>query len=641
MAEPHAQAATLIPGYEILSELGRGGVSTVYLARHEILEREVAIKVMSPALTVEEGFSRRFIREGKTVARLEHPGIVRVYDVSVSNYRPYIAMEYLPGGSLKDRIKRPMPPGEAIAVLQSITDSLGYAHATGIFHRDVKPENILFRRNGDPVLTDFGIAKSDSHDTALTSVGVVVGTPRYISPEQAQGHGCDERSDIYALGVILHEMLTARPPYDVKGSMSLLYAHINDPIPRLPGALKAYQSLLDDLLAKDPDQRIPDCETLAERLNELAGDNRPAIVEKTRESRVPPLRRRRRYRRTKPRTWVLAAVATALFGYLIWSREGLWMPGTATGEENIDLRAAVTRLMEEGEPQVPKQDGIPSTGGKNVPPVEREAGLPVDKEYRRPPWETETLPIQSNVELEGGDRAVVRREALPAGGEIPPPEEKATHARSGGAEKPTTDKETAKLEGVAKVDERRWRTLPRDEAELDDLYRRAQSLYYGVTGRRDRAAAVDLYREAASYGHAASQFRLGVAYGNGEGVARDEQQAVQWLARAARAGIRDARYNLILAKLFGPRPDPAEAARVARQLANESYAPVYRILGWMYNTGFGVDSSFTQSVRWNFKTMVGDWTGNAVAPNAVVAHWERRLNAELDKIWGPGPPEVK
>lgn len=544
MAHSGTQAATHIPGYEVLSELGRGGVSTVYLARHELLEREVAIKVMSPALTVEEGFSKRFIREGQTIARLEHPGIVRVYDVSVSDYRPYIAMEYLPGGSLKDRMKEPIPPEEAVSLLRSIADSLSYAHDSGIFHRDVKPENILFRNNGDSVLTDFGIAKSDSQDTALTSVGVVVGTPRYISPEQAQGHGSDGRADIYALGVILYEMLTGRPPYDVRGSMSLLYAHINDPIPRLPEDLVAYQDLVDDLLAKDPEQRVPDCPTLVARLDGLAdGDVSP---ERIRRKSLPlPSHHRPWYKRSKPRIGIMSTVAAALLLYLLWSQQYLLFP--VAGTEQGDLKSTVTRLLEDDAQAVPD-------GGQAVPEEDSSGG--------------------------GG-------------------------------------------------------------ADLDRMFDRAVALYTGVGGETNQSAAVELYRQAADGGHALSQFHLGVAYGNGAGVTRNERRAADWLARAAAAGIPDAQYNLILAKIFGPAPNPGEAARVARDLAKNDYAPVYRILGWMYNTGTGVDSSFTQSVRWSMKTMVGDWTGKSHAPDRVVDQWERRLNQELGKIRGSRSPEVK
>jgi TPR repeat protein len=180
-----------------------------------------------------------------------------------------------------------------------------------------------------------------------------------------------------------------------------------------------------------------------------------------------------------------------------------------------------------------------------------------------------------------------------------------------------------------------------EQTDPQSAFERARALYAGPGSRRNASAAAALYREAATDGHAPAQYHLGVMYGNGEGVARDEKRAVQWLTRAAQSGLRDAKYNLILAKIFGPEPDMSEAARIARELAEQEYAPVYRILGWMYNTGTGVNSSFTQSVRWSVKTMMGDVTGRAHRPERVVERWERRLDVELAKIWASGPPEVK
>ncbi len=159
----------------------------------------------------------------------------------------------------------------------------------------------------------------------------------------------------------------------------------------------------------------------------------------------------------------------------------------------------------------------------------------------------------------------------------------------------------------------------------------------GTVAEANLVAAADLHEQAADKGHALSQYYLGVAYGNGDGVERDESRALQWLRRAAEAGVRGARYNLVLADFFGSNPDTAAAAREAQALAAQNYAPVYRILGWMYNTGTGVDSSFTQSVRWNAKTMLGEVTGKRSRPRWVVRNWERQLHAELGKIRDANP----
>lgn len=577
-----------LPGYTLLREIGRGGVSTVYLARHELLGREDAIKVISPILAVEEGFNKRFIREGQTVAQLKHPGIVTVYDVSVADQRPFIAMEYLPGGSLKDRIKSPLPPDEAIAFMRTISDSLGHAHSRGVFHRDVKPENILFRDNGEAVLTDFGIAKSESHDTALTSIGVVVGTPRYISPEQAQGNGGDARSDIYALGVIFYEMLTGRPPYDVQGSMSLLYAHINDPIPRLPEELAGYQALLDDLLAKDPEQRISDCALLLSRLED---PDRPVRHRWIRRAwhRLAGRRPASRPRRSRWPVITAAALIVPAVALLLWMQS--YLAGSGSGPESgQDFRNMVSRLVANGETAGPRDD---------------------------PGW---------------------RADEQPAAAVAP-----ARETRGNASGEPVEGLE--KLELATRPDypdtEGLDRTVDTRRLDAQSIYNQAQALLSGRVGEEHLVAAAELHEQAAARGHAMSQYYLGVAHANGDGVERDESRALHWLERAAESGVRGAQYNLVLARIFGSNPDAGAAAESALRLAEQKYAPVYRILGWMYNTGTGVDSSFAQSVRWNARTMLGEITGKAASPRWVVRRWQSRLEVELGKLRGTDPPGVE
>jgi len=274
-----------IPNYHIEGEIGRGGIATVYLAVQKSLNREVALKVMSPALAADPNFTERFMREGRTVAQLSHPNIVTIHDIGVSDYHHYIAMEYVQGGSLTKYLVNQPSPRWGLAVIQQIASALGYAHRQGFIHRDVKPENILFREDGTAVLTDFGIAKSThDDDSQLTTVGTIVGTPRYMSPEQADGRGTDPRSDIYALGVILYEMLAGHPPYQGPDSLSTLYAHVNEPIPSLPEEVETLQPLIDSMLAKQLEDRVPDCRTLVNIIRMIQRDGKVPTLQNAKSS---------------------------------------------------------------------------------------------------------------------------------------------------------------------------------------------------------------------------------------------------------------------------------------------------------------------------------------------------------------------
>ncbi|MDP2229231.1 MAG: protein kinase [Moraxellaceae bacterium] len=249
MSEP------LIPGYTLISTLGKGGMATVYLAMHEKFEREVALKVMAPALSADAGFRERFLREAKIVAKISHPNIVTVYDVNEVDGVHYIAMEYHSGGDLKARLREGLSVREALTITKEIARALAYAHSKGYVHRDIKPDNILFRVDGSAVLTDFGIAKATEGDANLTQMGMVAGTPKYMSPEQARGQQLDGDSDLYSLGIVLFEMLTGRLPYEASDAIALGIMHMNAPIPKLEGRLAHFQPLLDRLLAKQAAQR--------------------------------------------------------------------------------------------------------------------------------------------------------------------------------------------------------------------------------------------------------------------------------------------------------------------------------------------------------------------------------------------------
>lgn len=242
-------------------------MATVYLALQESLQREVALKVMDPALADQPGFTERFLKEGRLIARLVHPNIVTVYDVGEADGIFYLAMECLPHDDLSHRIRQKLEPEKAIRILEQMAGALAVAHRHGIIHRDIKPANILFRDSDTAVLTDFGIAKMRTADTNLTAIGWVVGTPQYMSPEQARGQVLDGRSDLYSLGIVLFEMLTGKRPFgnaeaDCGGSSTRTAL-------QLPQHLQRYQVLIDGLLAFDPDQRFANACAVTGTISEL------------------------------------------------------------------------------------------------------------------------------------------------------------------------------------------------------------------------------------------------------------------------------------------------------------------------------------------------------------------------------------
>lgn len=260
-----------IPGHRILRQLGRGGMANVYLALQESMEREVALKVMHPSLAAtDRTFSERFVREARIIAKLSHPHISAVHDVGVAGRYHYFTMEYLTGGDLKSRIRKGMPPRAALAIVRQIAQALAFAHSKGYVHRDVKPENVLFRDSGTAVLTDFGIAKTN--DNSMTATGSVVGTPYYMSPEQAMGRATDKRSDLYSLGAMAFEMLTGKVPYNGDSAVSIGIKHLKEPLPELPPTLHAYQPLFEKFLAKDPAHRFQTGEEVIDAIDAIATD---------------------------------------------------------------------------------------------------------------------------------------------------------------------------------------------------------------------------------------------------------------------------------------------------------------------------------------------------------------------------------
>lgn len=260
--------------YKIISELGRGGMATVYRAFDPNFDREVAIKALPREMMHDPQFRSRFEREIKMVAQLGHPSIVPVYDTGEVDGQPYFVMRFMTGGSLSDRIEKGgIPIEETARIIGKIAQGLAYAHRKGVIHRDLKPDNILFDENGEPFISDFGVAKLIESAGNLTGSGVI-GTPAYMSPEQAQGVEIDKRSDVYGLGVIVYQMLTGHQPYSADTPMGVVVKHITEPVPEilkvLPNLPPDVDAVIKTAMAKDKTSRYENTIELAKALNTIA-----------------------------------------------------------------------------------------------------------------------------------------------------------------------------------------------------------------------------------------------------------------------------------------------------------------------------------------------------------------------------------
>lgn len=248
-------------------------MASVFLAVQESLDREVALKVMSPALAANSEFSSRFLTEGKITAKLQHPNLVTVYDIGTHAGVYYLAAEYIPGGTLKDRITEGgLSMAEVLDIIADIALGLDFAHQKGFVHRDVKPGNVLFRNDGRVVLADFGIAKAMDGSSSSTVAGASIGTPDYMSPEQARGEAVDGRSDLYSLGTVLFEMLVGHAPYQASDPFTVALMHVTHPLPTLPEEFALLQPLLNGMMAKQPAERFNTGAAVVDAIHKLVAD---------------------------------------------------------------------------------------------------------------------------------------------------------------------------------------------------------------------------------------------------------------------------------------------------------------------------------------------------------------------------------
>lgn len=266
------EIGTAVGPYEIIERVGRGGMATVYKAYHERLDRHVAIKVLHAAFKDDENFSRRFTREAQVVARLEHPHIVPIYDFAEQDGYPYLVMRFIEGETLKERMSQgALARAELIRISQAVALALDYAHGQGVLHRDIKPSNILLTPDGGVYLADFGLARITQAGDSTLSQDMIMGTPQYISPEQAKGNiELDNRTDLYSFGIVVYEMITGRVPFQSDTSYSIIHSQIFDS-PPMPSSLNdqikpEVEAVLLKALEKEPGNRYETAVSFIEAL---------------------------------------------------------------------------------------------------------------------------------------------------------------------------------------------------------------------------------------------------------------------------------------------------------------------------------------------------------------------------------------
>jgi serine/threonine protein kinase len=259
-----------VPGYSILKEIATSNFSSVFLARSERQRRNVVLKVMNRGTSSRElDDAERFQREYEIISSIAHRSIAEIYDFGTLPQHLYLAMEYFPCGDLRDRLRNPLSTEESLYYLRAIAEALRVIHVFGILHRDLKPANVMLRDDNSPVLIDFGLARRSMDEAGTTGAGQVLGSPYYISPEQAQGQRVDARTDLYSLGVMFYEMLTGQKPYSGRSAMAIMAQQSSSPVPTLPPAVAAQQVLLDRLMAKQLHSRYASADELLADLGPL------------------------------------------------------------------------------------------------------------------------------------------------------------------------------------------------------------------------------------------------------------------------------------------------------------------------------------------------------------------------------------
>jgi len=380
-----------IPGYKIEHLIAEGGTASVYLAIQESLQRHVAIKLLRKFDNSEQ--LTRFLNEGQIVASLNHRNVINIHDIGVTDDgRPYISMEYLEGGDLDARIPKKVDLEDALQWLEAIGNCLDFVHRKGIIHRDIKPGNILFHKDGTPILTDFGTAKQQESDARLTMDGRAFGSPYYISPEQAASKELDRRTDIYSLGIVLYEMLTGNKPYKGDSHIETIVAHMSDPLPDLPPELHRYHTLIKKMIAKSPDDRFTSAAEMVRFVQQL---RKP--VKKARRMTWIPMgaaaiaaemvrfvqQLRKPVKNTRRMTWVSTGAVAIILG--IGGTVFIWQSIISDRNEHP---ATAGMTISEGAVTESSPDIIETPAQEPGNLVRETAATPVHNEHQTPPGMT-------------------------------------------------------------------------------------------------------------------------------------------------------------------------------------------------------------------------------------------------------------
>ena len=590
------EAGARLGYYRILGLLGRGGMADVYRAEDERLGREVALKLVPPEFARDPDRVERFEREVRAAAKLTHPNIVTVHEFGRDGDQPFYTMALMRGGDLKARVRshpEGMPPEEARRIAQAVARALAYAHGEGFVHRDVKPENVLFGEEEIPHLTDFGIARAMSSGTRMTATGMNIGSPHYMSPEQARGRAVDGRSDLYSLGVVLYEMLTGRVPFDAADTLAVAYSHVNDPVPVLPGHLAGWQPLLDRLLAKSPEDRYGSARELADVL----GSGALPQASETRADAVSEMPSAPPGTRVMPKAGEVGRTAVAKEFVPRAAEAGPLRRVLLAVVAGAVLALAVVGLLYSMSRE--NYDRL-SSGGSGGTSGERMASS------------SNTSPSAPDSPLES---LIQRAEQGHANAQ----HSLGARYRDG--------------QGVPQdyAEAVRWYRLAAEQGHANAQNSLGYRYQHGQGVPQDYAEAVRWYRLAAEQGHANAQASLGGRYRDGQGVPQDYAEAVRWYRLAAEQGHANAQNSLGYRYQHGQGVDQdyAEAVRWYRLAAEQGHANAQASLGGRYRDGQGVPQDYAEAVRWY---RLAAEQGDASAQNSLGRRYEEGQGVARDLL---------